>query len=187
MRGRGLVLGALGALVFAAPAAAQDAAKNVEHLKTISEAKNATAINFLEYERHGKDLDVMLVTGRFGLKAYSLDNPAKPQLLDELSAERLKLEGDPGRRLRPAGHVGSGVDVLAERGHGRRPEAQARAALARPARVRRDRRRNSVDDPMPSGATNIAGVYVVDARDPEALRLLAFQQLPTGHTTSLRQ
>ena len=38
---------------------------------------------------------MMLVTGRFGLKSYSLENPAKPQLLDELSAERLKLEGDP--------------------------------------------------------------------------------------------
>ena len=99
MRGRSCVLGALGAsLMLAAPAAAQDpgASKNVQHLKTITEAKNATAINFLEYKdgRHGTR-DVMLVTGRFGLKAYSLDNPAKPKLLDELSAELLKLEGDP--------------------------------------------------------------------------------------------
>ena len=37
----------------------------------------------------------MLVTGRFGLKAYGIENPAKPQLLDEISSERLKLEGDP--------------------------------------------------------------------------------------------
>ena len=54
MRGRAVVLGALGAsLVFAAPALG--ASKNVELLKTITEAKNATAINFLEYRqgRHG--------------------------------------------------------------------------------------------------------------------------------------
>ena len=36
----------------------------------------------------------------------------------------------------------------------------------------------------PNGATNIAGVYVVDARNPADLKLLAFQQLPTGHTTT---
>ena len=36
----------------------------------------------------------------------------------------------------------------------------------------------------PNGATNIAGVYVVDAKDPEGLQLLSFQQLPTGHTTT---
>ena len=39
-------------------------------------------------------------------------------------------------------------------------------------------------DPDPNGATNIAGVYVVDAKNPERLRLLSFQQLPTGHTTT---
>ena len=37
----------------------------------------------------------MMVTGRFGLKSYSLADPAKPQLLDEISSERLKLPGDP--------------------------------------------------------------------------------------------
>ena len=52
-------------------------------LTIFPEAKYATAINFLEYERRGPDLDVMLVTGRFGLKSYSLDNPAKPKLLDD--------------------------------------------------------------------------------------------------------
>ncbi len=48
MRGKGLVLGALGAsLLFSAPA--MGASKNVELVKQITEAKNATAINFLEY------------------------------------------------------------------------------------------------------------------------------------------
>ena len=36
----------------------------------------------------------------------------------------------------------------------------------------------------PNHATNIAGVYVVDAKDPGNLKLLSFEQLPTGHTTS---
>ena len=92
-------MGALGvALVFAAPAMGQG--KNVQLVKTIPEGKWATAINFLEYRdgghgHGGKTRDVMLVTGRFGLKSYSLEDPAKPQLLDEISSERLKLPGDP--------------------------------------------------------------------------------------------
>ena len=36
----------------------------------------------------------------------------------------------------------------------------------------------------PNGATNIAGVYVVDAKNPADLKLLSFEQLPTGHTTT---
>ena len=60
-------------LVLAAPASG--ASQNVEHLTTLPEAKDATAINFLEYDRRGPDLDVMLVTGRFGLKSYSLEDP----------------------------------------------------------------------------------------------------------------
>ena len=36
----------------------------------------------------------------------------------------------------------------------------------------------------PNGATNIAGVYVIDAKDPADLKLITFQQLPTGHTTT---
>jgi hypothetical protein len=182
------MLGALGALVFAAPAAAQDpgAVKNVEHVKTIPEAKMATAINFLQYERHGRDLDVMLVTGRFGLKAYSLDNPARPQLLDELSAERLKLEGDPDVDFGPQDTSAplstfwqnEDMDVDQKRKLvllSRDPRAYAGSTAFE----------EGVDDPqIPLNGQNIAGVYVVDARDPEALRLLSFQQLPTGHTTS---
>src|SRR3954451_19876877 len=91
VRWRGLALSALGAaLVFAAPAAGQG--KNVELVKTIPEGKWATAINFLEYRdgghRHdrggaggGGGLDVLVVPDRFGVKTYSLADPAKPQLL----------------------------------------------------------------------------------------------------------
>ena len=83
------VLGTL-LLTFAAPAFA--ASKNVDLVDNLPEAKNATAINFLDYKREG---DVMLVTGRFGLKSYSLSDPGNPVLLDEVTAEDLRLEGDP--------------------------------------------------------------------------------------------
>ena len=46
---------------------------------------------------------------------------------------------------------------------------------------------STIDDPgtpNANNATNIAGVYVVDVKDPERIRLLSFQQLPTGHTTT---
>ena len=139
MRGKGLVLGAMGALLlFAAPASG--ASKNVKLLDTLPEAKDATAINFLEYDKkgwgkHKRELDVMLVTGRFGLKSYSLEDPRHPELLDEVTAEELRLPGDPP--VNPVGDPRAGtVHVLAERGHGRRSRPQARAPVARPARLR---------------------------------------------------
>ena len=74
-RGTGVALaGVVGAiLLFAAPAGA--ASKNVTLQDNLPEAKYATAINFLQY-KNGED--VMLVTGRFGLKTYSLRDPAHP-------------------------------------------------------------------------------------------------------------
>ena len=90
-RAKGLVLGVLSALlVLAAPASG--ASKNVKLVDNLPEAEFATAINFLQY-KHGAD--VMLVTGRFGLKSYSLHDPAHPQLLDEITSEDLRLPGDP--------------------------------------------------------------------------------------------
>jgi hypothetical protein len=181
-------LGALGAslLVAAAPAFGADAAKNVQLIKTISEAKDATAINFLQYGNR----DVMLVTGRFGLKAYSLSprdgaTRERPRLLDELSAERLKLDGDPDVDFTPP--PGSttprstywqneDMDVDQDRKLvllSRDPRAYAGTTAGEPNPT-----------PAPGAPTNIAGVYIVDAKDPEALRLLAFEQLPTGHTTT---
>jgi hypothetical protein len=177
-------------LVAASPASG--ASKNVEHLATLSEAKHATAINFLEYKRRGPDLDVMLVTGRFGLKSYSLEDPEDPALLDELTAEELRLQGDPpvdfteiGGTPTTAGTPRStfwqneDMDVDKRRKLAllsRDPRAYAGTTNLEPGEV-----------PPNCGAfcpTNIAGVYVVDAKDPERLRLLSFQQLPTGHTTT---
>ena len=66
-RGVRVALLACGALLaLAAPASA--ASKNVRLTDNLPEAKYATAINFLQY---GHKSDVMLVTGRFGLKSYS--------------------------------------------------------------------------------------------------------------------
>src|SRR5262245_41877403 len=86
-----LLLCVLGAwLAFSSPAWA--VSKNVELLSTLPEAKWATAVNFLKYDDRP---DVMLVTGRFGLKAYSLENPAEPTPLSEITSEQLELPGDP--------------------------------------------------------------------------------------------
>ena len=90
-------------LAFAAPASAAPvpgASKNVKLVDNLGEATDATAINFLQYKKrdwgHGsRRLDVMLVTGRFGLKSYSLADRAHPRLLDEVTAEDLRLPGDP--------------------------------------------------------------------------------------------
>ena len=79
------------------------ASKNVVQTDHLPEAANATAINFLEVHvaplrvRHGLPaaVDVMLVTGRFGLKTYSLKDPAHPAPLGEVTMEQLRLPGDP--------------------------------------------------------------------------------------------
>ena len=124
----------------------------------------------------------MLVTGRFGLKAYSLENPAKPKLLDELSAERLKLEGDPDVDFGPP-DTSAPVSTFWQN-EDMDVDQDASSCCSRATRGRTPARRESARATRTRGATNIAGVYFVDAHDPEALRLLAFQQLPTGHTTT---
>ena len=79
------------------------------------------------------------------------------------------------RTTSPGPHAERDPHVLAERGHGRRPAAQAASFLSR--------------DPRAFGGstnsnTDVAGVYIVDAKDPADLKLITFKQLPTGHTTS---
>ncbi|WP_270044611.1 hypothetical protein [Solirubrobacter ginsenosidimutans] len=188
---RGTALSALGlALVFAAPAAGQG--KNVQLVKTIPEGKWATAINFLEYRDggHGHDrgaggrtLDVMVVTGRFGVKTYSLADPTKPQLLDEISSERLKLPGDPDVDFTPdPAKDGDPHSTFWQNEDMDVDQDRKLILISRDPRSYNGTTSNEPGDP--NGATNIAGVYIVDASDPEALRLLAFQQLPTGHTTT---
>jgi hypothetical protein len=176
-RGAGIALGVLGAiLVFAAPAGA--ASKNVTLQDNLPEAKYATAINFLQY---GKSADVMLVTGRFGLKSYSLRDPAHPELLDSITAEDLRLPGD------PAVNFDESKGPLSTFWQNEDMDVDADRKLALISRDPRSYLGTTSDDPgqpNTTGATNIAGVYVVDAKDPRHLKLLSFEQLPTGHTTT---
>ncbi len=179
MRARALQLGGLlASMLFALAGPAYGASKNVELVDNLPEARNATAINFMQYERAG---DVMLVTGRFGLKSYSLRDPANPVLLDEVTAEDLRLKGDPPVDFSPDAAPRStfwqNEDMDVDRNRklvllSRDPRAYAGSTSREPG------------EPDPNGATNIAGVYIVDAKDPERLRILTFQQLPTGHTTT---
>jgi hypothetical protein len=172
-----LAVCAAGAALLASAAPALGASRNVELVDNLPEAKNATAINFMQYG----ELDVMLVTGRFGLKTYSLANPADPALLDELTAEDLRLEGDPPVDFTPDSAPKStfwqNEDMDVDR-------TRKLAFLSRDPRAYAGSTSREPGEPDPNGATNIAGVYIVDAKDPADLKLLAFQQLPTGHTTT---
>src|SRR4051812_26741944 len=176
-RGLRAALGVVGALlVFATPAGA--ASKNVKLQDNLPEAKYATAINFLQYKHSA---DVMLVTGRFGLKSYSLRDPAHPRLLDQITSEDLRLPGDPPVNLDeskgPLSTFWQNEDMDVD--HERKL-----ALISRDPRSYLGSTSRGPGEPDPNGATNIAGIYVVDAKDPADLKLLAFEQLPTGHTTT---
>jgi hypothetical protein len=184
---RAIVLGALLAAAAAAPAQAQlpdppGAIKNVQLMANLPEAKDATAINFLTYGKpgrgHDKDYDVMLVTGRFGLKSYDLSNPARPKLLDEVTNEQLRLPGDPPyspSNPQSTFWQNEDMDVDAKR---------KLALLSRDPRAYRGTTGDDAGAPNANGGLNIAGVYIIDAKDPADLKLINFTQLPTGHTTS---
>jgi hypothetical protein len=174
----------LGASMFLFAAPAFGASKNVELVDNLPEAKDATAINFLAYGSGRAREDVMLVTGRFGLKSYSLNDPANPQLLDEVTAEDLRLPGDPpvqpnipapGQPAQSTFWQNEDMDVDRKR---------KLALLSRDPRAYAGSTSREPGEPDPNGATNIAGVYVIDAKDPRDLSILSFQQLPTGHTTT---
>jgi hypothetical protein len=201
-----VALAGLLSLSLLAGPAAHGASKNVELLTNLPEVKDATAINFLEYgkdrgrgdddddddDRSGKasgrdhrrkSSDVMLVTGRFGLKSYSLRDPANPRLLDEITAEELRLPGDP-----PVDFSAPSGTPLSTFWQNEDMDVDQDRKLALLSRDPRAYKGTTAGDPNPNPPagqpTNIAGVYVIDARDPERLRLLSFQELPTGHTTT---
>ena len=120
----------------------------------------------------------MLVTGRFGLKTYDLSNPAKPKFLDEITAEQLRLPGDPPYSpSNPQSTFWQNEDMDVD-------NKRKLALLSRDPRAYRGSTSREPGEADPNGATNIAGVYVVDAKNPADLKLLSFEQLPTGHTTS---
>ena len=102
-------------------------------------------------------------------------------LLDEVTAEDLRLEGDPPVDFSPDAAPRStfwqneDMDV---------DQKRKLALLSRDPRAYAGSTTREPGEADPNGATNIAGVYVIDAKDPRRLRLLSFQQLPTGHTTT---
>jgi hypothetical protein len=158
-------------LGFAGPAAAIEqpagAQKNMELKSSFPEAKYATAINFLQYGKGAKQRDVMIATGRFGLITYDLADPAHPRKLDTLDNEALRLTGDPPTSFpRVTYWQNEDMDV---------DQHRKLVFMAR--------------DPRSFGGTtrsdtSVAGVYIVDLRDPQDIKLITFHQLPTGHTTT---
>jgi hypothetical protein len=167
-------------LAVASPAFA--ASKNVERVKTLPEGKWATAINFLNYGTQGGD--VMLVTGRFGLKSYSLKDPANPKLLDEITSKQLELPGDPPTDFTVSQPGGDPKSTFWQNEDMDVDQNRKLALISRDPRSYRGSTSRDPGQADPNGATNIAGVYVVDAKNPRNLKLLSFEQLPTGHTTS---
>jgi len=156
------------------------ASKNVDHVKTLPEGKWATAINFLDYGGQ----DVMMVTGRFGLKSYSLADPANPRLLDEITSQGLELEGDPPTDFTVSEPAGDPKSTFWQNEDMDVDQNRKLVMISRDPRSYRGSTSREPGEADPNGATNIAGVYIVDAKDPRDLKLLTFQQLPTGHTTT---
>jgi len=164
----------LTALAMPAAASAADpppgAIKNMEFVKNLPEGRQSTAINFLTYGKGSKERVVMLITGRFGLKTYDMANPENPVLLDELGNDQLVLQYD--------------LDL------GRTPSASRTYWQNEDMDVDQNRKLAFLSrDPRAFGGstnsnTDVAGVYIVNAKDPANLSLITFKQLPTGHTTS---
>lgn len=165
--GVGLMLAS--ALAMGAPVVAEDAPpgaiKNVDYLGTVENTVGVVAINFLEYKVGAKPLDVMMVSGTFGLKSFDVSDPSSPVLLDELDAETFRLPDDPATFSR-AFWQNEDMDV----DQGRKLVMMARDPRAY--------------DGSTSSPDATAGVYIVDAADPTALELRLFHELPVGHTST---
>jgi hypothetical protein len=178
---RGAFLGgAVAAALLAMSSPAFAVSKNVAHVKTLPEAKWATAINFLNYGGQ----DVMMVTGRFGLKSYSLADPASPRLLDEITSQQLELPGDPPTDFTVSEPGGDPASTFWQNEDMDVDQARKLVLISRDPRSYRGSTSREPGEADPNRATNIAGVYIVDASNPADLKLLTFQQLPTGHTTT---
>jgi hypothetical protein len=161
----------------AAPAAAepklkprppQGAIGNVDFVANLPEMRWATAINFLQY----RGRDVMLATGRFGLRSYDISDPRTPRFLDAVDNEALRLQGDP-----PV-DTDDSDGKLSTYWQNEDMDVDARRKLVFMARDPRSFTGTTASD------TSIAGVYIIDARDPANLGIVTFHQLPTGHTTT---
>ena len=175
--GFGLMLTA--AMSLGLPAVAADAPpgaiENVDYIGTLADTDGAVAINFLEYRsghhswgwRKGRSdtRNVMMVSGTFGLKSYDISIPSAPILLDEIDETEFRLPSDPETYSR-AFWENEDMDVDQDR---------KLVIMARDPHAY---------DGSTSSPSAVAGVYIVDAADPENLDLKTFEELPVGHTST---
>ncbi|MGA9279221.1 hypothetical protein [Ilumatobacter sp.] len=170
MKKLGLGLMLASTLAIGYPVVAEDAPPgavgNVDYLGTVDDTNGVVAINFLEYKGGGRPLDVMMVSGTFGLKSYGVSNPSTPVLLDEIGEAEFRLPTDPVTNTGRAFWENEDMDV-----------DQARKLVM----MARDPRAYGGSASNPS---SVAGVYIVDAADPTNLDLKTFEELPVGHTSS---
>jgi hypothetical protein len=136
--------------------------ENVELVGRIPELTDSTAINFLTYGRGANARDVMVAVGRFGVKAYDLADPTNPQFLSEVTSEELMLEGD------ETGTYWQNEDMAVD-------DDRKLVFLARDPRAYDG---SATADGYP------AGVYTVDASDPENLHLRSYVEVGAGHTAT---
>jgi hypothetical protein len=136
-------------------------AQNVEWLDHVPTPTGVAGLAFIPYSGpHGGD--VLFADGPFGLRAYSLADPAHPRLVGDLPAANLPLL--------PGDDASKG---FWEGEHLQTDPTRKLVFLSR--------------DPRAFGGTihtGRSGIYVVDARDPRHLRVVAFAEFPAGHTTA---
>lgn len=163
-------LAVLSMTVVGSPAAVAEtpvgAVENVDFLANVPGTNGVVALEFLEYGRGRDALEVMVVSGTFGVKTYDLADPTDPVLLDEIPAEEFALPGDPPPPWNRAFWQNEDMNV---------DEARKRVFMSRDPRA---------FDGTTSDPSDVAGFYVVDAADPADLDLVTFHELPTGHTTT---
>jgi len=128
---------------------------NVEYLGNIP-MSGLTSLNVTRYGNR----EVLFAVGRFGLKSFDLRDPERPELLDEIVSDELRLEGDTTGTFWQS--ESTNID-----------QRRKVAYLSRDPRA--------FGKPQDQG---IAGIYIIDVRDPEDLRLRLFHEIPAGHTTT---
>ncbi len=131
----------------------------------VADTDGVVALNFLKYTGGGPPLDVMVVSGTFGLKSYDESNAAVPILLDAIDETEFRLPSDPETYNR-AFWENEDMDVDPDR---------KLVIMARDPRA---------FDGSTSSPSATAGVYIVDAADPANLDLKTFEELPVGHTST---
>ena len=118
----------------------------------------------------------MFVSGRFGLKAYDITVPTVPKLLDWLGDgvnDPFLEDGNPGDGSQ-APRRGT-LDDMWENEDMDVDENRKLVFLSRDPRAYG----GSTGNPA-----SRSGIYVIDVRDPEQMRVITFVETPTGHTTT---